>query len=213
MGPDVFIIGITLVILSIIFHEVAHGYVANMLGDPTARLSGRLTLNPIPHIDPVGSILIPGILALSGTPFLIGWAKPVPYNPYNLRYGKWGEALVAGAGPATNVGIAVLFSLLLRFIGPTANPLLLQVALLVVFANLVLAIINLIPIPPLDGSKILRAVLPYRAALAYGNLERMTYALGPVGLIGILLLFIFVFNDVIFLFVLSLFSFLTGLSL
>ncbi len=210
MGPDVFIIGIALVILSIIFHEVAHGYIANWLGDPTARLQGRLTLNPLPHIDPVGSVLIPGILALSGTPFLVGWAKPVPYNPYNLRYGKWGEALVAIAGPATNIIIAIIVALALRFSGVT-NELVIQIALLVVFANLVLAIINLIPIPPLDGSKILRALLPHSAAISYARLESFTYSLGPIGLIGALLLLIYVFNDFIFFLVLSLFSLLTGL--
>lgn len=203
-------IGIAIVILSIIFHEVAHGYVANWLGDPTARLQGRLTLNPIPHIDPIGSILLPGILAFSGTPFLIGWAKPVPYNPYNLRYGKWGEAAVAFAGPATNISIAIVFSLLLRA-GLLSSPALLQVGVLVIIANLSLAIINLIPIPPLDGSKIVKALLPFRAAEAYANLERMTYALGPIGLIGVLLLFIYVFQGVVGVFVFWLFRVLTEL--
>lgn len=212
MSPEIALVAIVVVILSIIFHEVAHGYVANWLGDPTARLQGRLTLNPIPHIDPVGSVLIPGILLLSGTPFLIGWAKPVPYNPYNLRHGKWGEALVALAGPATNIAIAVLFALALR-LGTIASPLFLQVAVLAIFANIALAIINMIPIPPLDGSKVLRALLPYRAAEAYASLERMTYALGPFGLIGILLLLVFVFSDAVFAFVRLLFSLLTGISL
>lgn len=210
MVPEVFLIGISIVILSIIFHEVAHGYVANALGDPTARLSGRLTLNPIPHIDPVGSILVPGILALSGTPFLIGWAKPVPYNPYNLRHGKWGEALVSFAGPGTNILIALFFALLVRF-GVAENPLLLELSALVIFANLGLAIINLIPIPPLDGSKILRALLPFQAATAYARLEHMTYALGPIGLIGVLMLLVFVFSDYVSAFVFFLFRFLTGL--
>jgi len=205
-------IGIALVVLSIIFHEVAHGYIANWLGDPTARLQGRLTLNPIPHIDPIGSVLLPGILALSGTPFLIGWAKPVPYNPYNLRHGKWGEAAVAFAGPATNIVIAVIFSLLIRF-GFLASPALLQVGILVIIANLALAILNLIPIPPLDGSKIVKALLPYHAAQAYTKLETMTYALGPFGLIGVLLLFIFVFSDFVGTFVFWLFKLLTGIGL
>lgn len=212
MSPEIALVAIVIVILSIIFHEVAHGYVANWLGDPTARLQGRLTLNPVPHIDPVGSLLIPGILLLSGTPFLIGWAKPVPYNPYNLRHGKWGEALVSGAGPATNIAIAVIFALLLR-LEVFASPLFLQVAILAIFANIALAIINLIPIPPLDGSKILRALLPYQAAAAYSRLENMTYAFGPLGLIGILLLLVFVFSEVIFGFIRLLFSLLTGISL
>lgn len=207
-----FLIAIALVILSIIFHEVAHGYAAHALGDPTARLEGRLTLNPVPHIDPVGSVLLPGILALSGTPFLIGWAKPVPYNPYNLRYGKWGEAAVAGAGPATNIAIALVFALLLRF-GVLASPVLFQVGVLVVVANLVLAIINLIPIPPLDGSKIVKALLPLHAAEAYARLEHMTYALGPLGLIGVLFLLIYVFSDAVGTFVFWLFGILTGFGL
>ena len=212
MSPEIALVTIAIIILSIIFHEVAHGYVANWLGDPTARLSGRLTLNPIPHIDPVGSILVPGILMLSGTPFLIGWAKPVPYNPYNLRHGKWGEALVAFAGPATNILIAVAFALLLR-LGLLTSPLFVQVAVLAIFANIALAIINLIPIPPLDGSKILRALLPAGAALSYQRLEQMTYALGPFGLIGILLLLVFVFSEAVFAFVRFLFSILTGIAL
>lgn len=207
-----FLIAIAIVILSIIFHEVAHGYVANALGDPTARLQGRLTLNPVPHIDPIGSVLVPGILALSGTPFLIGWAKPVPYNPYNLRHGKWGEALVAFAGPAVNIAIAVLFALLFR-LGFLASPELLQIGVLVIIANLVLAIINLIPIPPLDGSKIVKALLPYQASVAYSRLEQMTYALGPIGLIGVLLLLIFVFSDPVGAFVFWLFGLLTGIAL
>ncbi|MFQ5540672.1 MAG: site-2 protease family protein [Candidatus Paceibacteria bacterium] len=212
MSPEIALIAIIVIILSIILHEVSHGYVANMLGDPTARLEGRLTLNPLPHIDPIGSVLIPGILLLSGTPFLIGWAKPVPYNPYNMRHGKWGEAAVAGAGPATNILIATLFALLIRF-GLIASPLFLQVAILAIFANIALAIINLLPIPPLDGSKILRALLPAGAAISYQRLEHMTYALGPFGLIGILLLLVFVFSDIIFGFIRFLFSLLTGISL
>ncbi len=211
MSSDLFFIGIVVVILSIIFHEVAHGYVANWLGDPTARLSGRLTLNPIPHIDPVGSVLVPGILALSGTPFLIGWAKPVPYNPYNLRHGKWGEALVAFAGPGTNIVIALFFALLLRFGLLPVSDASLELVALVIFANLGLAIVNLIPIPPLDGSKILRALLPYQAALSYARLEQMTYALGPVGLLGVLMLLVFVFSDYVSAFVFFLFRLMTGI--
>lgn len=102
MEPSL-LIGIVIVIFSIILHEVAHGYAADWLGDPTARYSGRLTLNPVPHIDPIGSIAIPGILALTGSSFLIGWAKPVPYNPYNLKNQRWGEALVGFAGDRKSV--------------------------------------------------------------------------------------------------------------
>lgn len=212
MAPEIALIAIVVVILSIIFHEVAHGYVANALGDPTARLAGRLTLNPVPHIDPVGSVLIPGILLLSGTPFLVGWARPVPYNPYNLRHGVWGEAAVAAAGPGTNIMIAALLALLLRF-EVLVSPALVQIAILAILANITLAIINLIPIPPLDGSKILRALLPPRAALGFARLESLTYALGPAGLLGVLLLLVFVFNDAVFALVRTLFALLTGFSL
>jgi len=104
-----FIFIIAILILSVVIHEVSHGYVAQMLGDPTARLAGRLTLNPIKHIDPLGSVVIPALLVITGANFLFGWAKPVPYNPYNLRYGRWGEALVAGAGPVTNILFLVPF--------------------------------------------------------------------------------------------------------
>jgi Zn-dependent protease len=208
---EVIIIGVALVIFSIILHEVAHGYMAHALGDPTARFEGRLTLNPVPHIDPVGSVLVPGILALSGTPFLIGWAKPVPYNPYNLRYGKWGEALVAFAGPATNIALALLGALAMRAGLFSSSPALFEIGVLVIIANLVLAIINLIPIPPLDGSKIIKALLPARMAFAYSRLEQATYALGPFGLIGILIVFVLVFSQPISALVFGLFRILVGL--
>src|SRR3989344_8239452 len=103
------IFGLVVLIFSIVLHEVAHGYMAEWLGDPTARLQGRLTLNPISHIDPLGSIILPGLLLITHAPLLIGYAKPVPYNPYNLS-GRYDEALVAGAGPAVNIFLALLFS-------------------------------------------------------------------------------------------------------
>ncbi len=182
---------IVIVILSVILHEVAHGYVADWLGDPTARYSGRLTLNPLPHIDPVGSIIIPGMLALSHSPFLIGWAKPVPYNPYNLRDQRWGEALVAVAGPATNVAIAIFFGLLIRLGVTASSDVLLSIFVTATYTNLVLALYNLIPVPPLDGSKVLRSLLPLQARMAFGGFERSVYAFGPLGLIIIGLLAIY----------------------
>lgn len=206
-----FLIGIVIVILSIILHEIAHGFVANWLGDPTARYAGRLTLNPLPHIDPVGSVLIPGILALTGSSFLIGWAKPVPYNPYNLRNQRWGEAMVGAAGPLTNVLIALIFGLILRFSGSLGlSGAFLGICVTVVYANLVLAIYNLIPIPPLDGSKVLRSILPSNLALAYGRLETSMYALGPVGLIMVSLLAIYLLWPYLSGFVQTLFSLIVG---
>ena len=206
-----FLIGIVIVILSIILHEIAHGFVANWLGDPTARFAGRLTLNPLPHIDPVGSVLIPGILALTGSSFLIGWAKPVPYNPYNLKNQRWGEAMVGAAGPLTNVLIALIFGLILRFSGSLGlSGAFLGICVTVVYANLVLAIYNLIPIPPLDGSKVLRSILPSNLALAYGRLETSMYALGPVGLIMVSLLAIYLLWPYLSGFVQTLFSLIVG---
>ncbi len=154
---------IAILILSVVIHEVSHGWTADYLGDPTARQAGRLTLNPIPHIDPVGSILVPFLLVFLKAGFIFGWAKPVPYNPYNLRGGKWGPAMVALAGPVSNLLIAVVFSALVRLIPffSVTNPAG-QISLMIILLNIILALFNLFPIPPLDGSKILFAILPYR---------------------------------------------------
>ncbi len=160
---------VIILIISIIFHEVAHGTVADALGDPTARLSGRLTLNPLPHIDLVGSILLPLLCVISGTGFFIGWAKPVPFNPRLLKYKRWGPALVALAGPLVNIVIAAIFTIAFRVIGGMAASgavvsagaiALAQIFSIVVMVNISLAIFNLIPIPPLDGHHLLGAVFP-----------------------------------------------------
>ena len=177
------ILSILIVIASVILHEVAHGYVADKLGDGTARYSGRLTLNPLPHIDPIGSIIVPGFLALTHSPFLIGWAKPVPYNPYNLRNQRWGEALVAGAGPATNILLALVCGLAIRLGFGTGSQEVLLFLVTAVYTNLILSLYNLIPLPPLDGSKVLRSLLPLRGRLAFGAFERGIYATGPFGLL------------------------------
>lgn len=146
--------------LAIVLHEVAHGYVALRLGDPTAQYAGRLTLNPIKHIDIWGSVLIPFMLIASGAGFVFGWAKPVPVNYYNLRYGKWGPVLVALAGPATNFILVVLFGVLARLSpGVTALPFLFGT---VASINSVLMFFNLLPVPPLDGSRILYLFLENR---------------------------------------------------
>ncbi len=165
---------------SIILHEIAHGVMAMWLGDHTARLAGRLTLDPIKHIDPFGSIILPILMFyMSGGAFAFGWAKPVPYNPYELRGGKWGEVLVAFAGPFTNFSIALIASILgmltplsiaikWDIISQLSNwselsilvagapmSILFSICVMLIFWNVILAVFNLIPVPPLDGSKLL----------------------------------------------------------
>lgn len=170
--------------MSVVVHEVSHGYAALALGDPTAKYQGRLTLNPLSHLDPIGSVLVPLIGYLAGG-FIIGWAKPVPFNPYNLRNQKWGEALVAIAGPLSNISLAVIFGLFIRFASGQAfmTPAFLGLAGFVVMINITLAIFNLIPIPPLDGSKILFAVLPYKWQAIRQSFEQY----------GLILVFVFIF--------------------
>lgn len=157
---------LVILILSIIIHEIAHGYMADALGDPTARLAGRLTLNPIPHIDPLGSIILPAIMLLgSGGAFAFGWAKPVPYNPYNLRNFRVGTILVAVAGVTANFCIAIVFGLMIRYhdaLGLVLGTPFVSMLGTIVFLNIILGVFNLIPFPPLDGSKVLFALLPVR---------------------------------------------------
>lgn len=158
-------------IVSVILHEVAHGYAAYRLGDPTARNAKRLTLNPLAHIDPFGSVILPLILVFTGSPVLLGWAKPVPFNPGYFRDPKKGTMLVGAAGPATNLALAALAGALVR-LGPALpyGVLFFLVSLCVV--NIVLAVFNMIPIPPLDGSRVVVGFLPPHAARQYLNLER-----------------------------------------
>lgn len=167
-------------LFSVIVHEVAHGYVALRNGDPTARMLGRITLNPVPHIDPIGTILLPLLLLMSGAGIIFGWAKPVPVNPLNFRNYRLGELTVSAAGPLSNLALAVLFALLLRY--GAINVGLMKFALWGVQINIFLALFNLIPIPPLDGSHILEIFLPPNLARLYAYLE-------PVGFILILVLF------------------------
>jgi Zn-dependent protease len=171
---------VVVLLFSIIIHEVAHGYVALLNGDPTARMLGRITLNPVPHIDPVGTILLPLILLLSHAGILFGWARPVPVNPLNYRNYRWGEFAVSAAGPVSNLVLAAVFSLLLRL--GLGNVGLVKLASFGVSINIFLALFNLIPIPPLDGSHILAILLPRDLARLYAYLE-------PVGFILILVLF------------------------
>ncbi|MES2225575.1 MAG: site-2 protease family protein [Patescibacteria group bacterium] len=173
MQPDLALTIFTVVILifSIILHEVAHGYAAFALGDPTAKLAKRLTLNPIPHIDLWGSIIIPGFLVLTHAPFIFGFAKPVPYNPYNLRNQRWGEAIVAIAGVATNILIALVFAAVARLAYAHGANAFGDIASVAVLMNLFLGLFNLIPIPPLDGYSFLRSILPLRSSMAFRDFE------------------------------------------
>ena len=159
---------IFILIISVIIHEMAHGYAANWLGDPTARLQGRLSANPLVHLDPMMSVILPGILLVTGSPILFGAAKPVPYNPYNFTNQKWGEAIVAAAGPAANFAIAGIFALLIRFSEILSlSESFITLAFGVIMLNIFLAFFNLVPIPPLDGSKILPRLLPYPLRMKY----------------------------------------------
>ena len=165
---------IVALIFSVVLHEMAHGYAANWLGDPTARLQGRLTANPLVHIDPLMSVILPGLLIFSGSPFIFGAAKPVPYNPYNFTNQKWGEAIVAAAGPLANIAIAVVFALLVRSADVLGlSDAFISLAIPIIMLNIFLAFFNLVPIPPLDGSKIFPKLLPYGLAMKYEGL-RMT---------------------------------------
>ena len=188
---------------AIILHEVAHGWVANKLGDHTARDMGRLTLNPLPHIDIVGTIIMPLLCMFFLKGIIFGYAKPVPINPYNFQNPKRGMALSSLAGPGINIALALLFSFLLRVVMPPIKDLVTDqiwewiaepIALMLgygVIINVALAVLNMIPIPPLDGSRLLYWILPNKFAAVYYRLE-------PFGMIILLALMIFgVLGDII----------------
>lgn len=195
------IISLCLLIYSSILHEIAHGYVAYRLGDPTAKLLGRLTLNPIKHIDPFMSIIMPLILYLT-SPIIFGGAKPVPVDPFNLKDGRKDIAIVSLSGPMTNILLAILGSILIHIFYPNMSLNMVSSSNIIGFClsslvtlNLLLAIFNLIPIPPLDGSKILASILPKKDAAAYLSLEPMgifilfallLIPLGPFSLMGLI---------------------------
>lgn len=158
-----FIFQILVLIISVMAHEVAHGAAAYAFGDPTAKNQGRLTLNPLKHIDMFGSIILPAILFFTNAGFLFGWAKPVPYNPYNLRNRRLGEFCVSIAGIATNFAIAIIFSIVIKFaLALSLSQAVIDLVLYIIMLNVTLAVFNLIPIPPLDGSKILYTLVPYK---------------------------------------------------
>ncbi len=201
---------IVVLIFSVVLHEVSHGIVAYSLGDTTAKNAGRLTLNPLPHIDLFGSILLPIFLLLlssvAGGGIIFGWAKPVPINPFNFRDQKYGAAKVSLAGPASNIAIAVLFGLALRFL-PVAfvTPLFVSAIRYIVYLNILLAIFNLLPLPPLDGSHLLFSILPS----SMNQLRFFLLRYGPF----ILLFIIFFFYGLISFFTNAVFQAIVGIPL
>lgn len=170
------------VLIAVILHEISHGAVAYALGDRTARDAGRLTLNPIPHIDPIGTVLLPALLILSNAPFLFGYAKPVPVNFRQLHWPKAGMVLVAAAGPLTNLVLAAISAFLLHMVGGEEG-LMTRILVISVGMNVVLAVFNMIPIPPLDGGRVMTGLLPMPLARLYARLE-------PFGMIIIIALLV-----------------------
>ncbi len=200
-----FIFAIAVLILSVMLHEISHGYAAYILGDSTAKYAGRLTLNPLKHLDLFGSIILPTITYLAGG-FILGWAKPVPFNPFNLKNQKWGPAIVAAAGPLANILIVAVFALIVRSSGqlfflPVS---IFKLSASICLLNLWLAVFNLLPVPPLDGSKLLFAFLPYRWQKIQFILERYSFVF--------ILLFLFLIWQFVLPIVMFLFKLITGLS-
>jgi Zn-dependent protease len=179
---ELIIFYLVVILFSAIIHEYMHGWAADYMGDPTAKRAGRLTLNPIAHIDLWGSILLPLFIYLGTNGGMVfGYAKPVPFNPYNLRDQKYGPAKVAIAGPLANLATALFFGLILRFF--PLSGILPQLLAIIVITNLILMTFNLLPIPPLDGSKVLMPFLPYNWQVKLESMERY----------GIIILLLFVF--------------------
>lgn len=167
MGLLFLIIGL---VIALTLHEFAHAWMSNYLGDDTARKEGRLSVNPIVHIDPLMTLLLPIALIIAHSPVIFGAAKPVPFNPWAVRYGKWGAALVAFAGPAMNIFLAVFFALWLNFM--PVSPDLVPLFISLISINVAFFVFNLLPIPPLDGSRILYAAAPPGLRGAMDNIER-----------------------------------------
>lgn len=201
------IFSIIVLVFSVVVHEVAHGYMAYRFGDLTAKYAGRLTFNPIKHIDPLGSIILPFIMSLLPGGLILGWAKPVPINPYNFTRRKLGEFATAFAGPLSNIIIAGVFITLIRFSGVIGmNSAFVELCLVVVMINAVLAFFNLIPIPPLDGYRIASLLLPQKTA------EKFEYFSQRFGLLLVLFFVLFLWNP-IFMVILSFIEILTGIQI
>lgn len=203
MDPISLLLYFCITVPSAIFHEYMHGWMANQLGDPTARYAGRLTLNPKPHIDFIGTILLPiALFFFTGGHFLFAYAKPVPYNPYNLKNQRTGPLFVALAGPAANFILAIVFAIILRFFPVSVFSTVLSI---IVYTNLALGVFNLVPIPPLDGSKLLYAILPESAAGVKAFLDRFGFV--------VLLVFIVYFSGIIIPIIQNIYAFLVGAPL
>ena len=191
IDPGKIIIWFVIFLLSLTVHECAHALAAEKSGDPTGRYLGRVTLNPIPHIDPLGTIVLPLIMMIYGG-WMFGWAKPVPFNPLNLRDRRWGEIFIAVAGPASNVLLVIIFGILYKIIfasslvspdslGDLAQPVW-DMLYIGIMLNIILAVFNMIPIPPLDGHHVLRNLLPDTLAESFAQASPM------IGLVGMALL-------------------------
>ena len=181
------IFSLVILLFSVIIHELAHGYVAYSLGDPTAKYAGRLTLNPLKHLDPFGSVILPLLLFIAGSPFLFGWAKPVPINPYNFKDQKYGEIKVSIAGPVSNFCLGIFFGLILRFVPDEillSNPGMYIALNYIIIINLWLGLFNIIPVPPLDGSWILFSFLP-------ASMQNVKNFLKQYGVVILVLLILF----------------------
>lgn len=178
------IIQLPIFFFAVVFHEYAHGWVAYRFGDDTAKVTGRLTLNPLPHIDPIGTILLPLLLIISGSRFIIGWAKPVPINPYRLKDPRRDLIKVSAAGPLANMTLAVVSAMCVWIMKMANIDMMMLIGLLKfsVFINLLLGVFNLVPVPPLDGSNILSGLLPREMAIQYERIK-------PYGFLIIIILF------------------------
>lgn len=207
MSGPISIFYFLVLIISIIVHEVAHGIAAEREGDPTARMLGRITLNPLKHIEWFGSVILPLVLILSGAGFVVGWAKPVPYNPDNLKRGRKSVAIVSIAGIVVNLSIALFVGLVIRGAAAAGfgTQALFEIASIVVLINIVLALFNAIPLAPLDGFRFLSAVLPWRFAKSMQRLEQYSLPL--------LVVFVFFGWKFVAPLAFSLFTLFTGISL